>query len=47
VHQDCPNQKFTKKAARRNHIKVLAAIALLTQAERQRVLDHAEKVNGI
>lgn len=36
---------FTMEAIRRHSIRVLAVIADLTQDQRRRVLDHAQKVN--
>ncbi len=40
-------QKFSKEQVRSNAIKVLAVVAGLTQSERERVLQHAAKLNSV
>ena len=40
-------QKFSKEQVRSNAIKVLAVIAGLNQSERERVLQHAIKLNSV
>ena len=40
-------QKFSKEQVRSNAIKVLAVVAGLNQSERERVLQHAIKLNSV
>ena len=40
-------QKFSKEQVRSNAIKVLAVVAGLNQSERDRVLEHAIKLNSV
>ena len=40
-------QKFSKEQVRSNAIKVLAVVSGLTQSERERVLQHAAKLNSV
>ena len=40
-------QKFSKEQVRSNAIKVLAVVAGLNQSERERVLQHAVKLNSV
>lgn len=40
-------QKFSKEQVRSNAIKVLAVVAGLNQSERERVLQHAAKLNSV
>ena len=40
-------QKFSKEQVRSNAIKVLAVVSGLNQSERERVLQHAAKLNSV
>ena len=47
VNRKPREQKFSKEQVRSNAIKVLAVIAGLNQSERERVLQHAIKLNSV
>lgn len=41
------NQTFTKEHVRSNALKVLSVVASLSQNQRDRVLNHAIKINAV
>jgi len=47
VNRKPREQKFSKEQVRSNAIKVLAVVAGLNQSERERVLQHAIKLNSV